>query len=483
MARITENGLEIDGIPEIRRKLNEAAEKNFEKYLNGLPLQTDDSSVLGRIFGIVSESLALQEELLQDVYARLDPNQVSDDTLDDFLYLSGDYRTDSAPSIGLLHLYGNIGTSVNAGASAKSPTTGDIYVTNERVTFNNMLAYGVGIKLKPTPQSSEYSLTYSIEGTQSVNPPVVIVSYPEDDEKSLAVRFAQTINNQTSYIFAEVTKGNVVRVMCNYQSDVGSFDVSGDMSIVTSYKPVEATSRALTAVGQLSASVTQISGGATEGWLEVTNPFAILPSIPVEDDSSARYNWRLSKLGNSFGGYDRLRSAISQVKGVKFKNIQQNISSRSNGERINQGVSIVVQGGNGQELAQTIFETIGCGTATTGTESYVAVDSEGGGHTIRFSRPKSIPIKITMSLKALPNFPTNGKNMIKQAIVDYFNQLNVGEDILYSRLFDPINRIDGFSVRDLKIGKVGSNITVQDIVLKYNELAVIKESDIIIGGS
>lgn len=88
-----------------------------------------------------------------------------------------------------------------------------------------------------------------------------------------------------------------------------------------------------------------------------------------------------------------------------------------------------------------------------------------------------------MSLKALPNFPTNGKNMIKQAIVDYFNSLDVGEDILYSRLFEPINSIQGFSANNLRIGKVTGNLGVDDIVLKFNELATIRPEDILIGGS
>ena len=56
MARFTENGFEIDGISEIREKLRLKANTVFENILNGEDLSTDDSSVLGRIFGIVAES-------------------------------------------------------------------------------------------------------------------------------------------------------------------------------------------------------------------------------------------------------------------------------------------------------------------------------------------------------------------------------------------------------------------------------------------
>ena len=171
------------------------------------------------------------------------------------------------------------------------------------------------------------------------------------------------------------------------------------------------------------------------------------------------------------------------VDGVKFVNIQQNITSSSSGERVNQGVAIVVDGGDDQEIAQAIFNNIAVGTATNGLVESVASDILGVGHIVKFSRPVYVPIRVSMSLKALPNFPTNGKNIIKQSIVHWFNELQVGEDILYSRLFNPINRVDGFSVNNLKIGRVGGNFGVNDVTLKYNELATIKADDILIGGS
>ena len=59
---------------------------------------------------------------------------------------------------------------------------------------------------------------------------------------------------------------------------------------------------------------------------------------------------------------------------------------------------------------------------------------------------------------------------------------DVGEDILYSRLFDPINSTQGFSVNNLQIGRVGGNIGIQDITIKFNELATVSPENILIGG-
>ena len=48
---------------------------------------------------------------------------------------------------------------------------------------------------------------------------------------------------------------------------------------------------------------------------------------------------------------------------------------------------------------------------------------------------------------------------------------------------NPINTIQGFSANNLRIGKVSGNLGVDDIVLKFNELATIRPEDILIGGS
>ncbi len=88
-----------------------------------------------------------------------------------------------------------------------------------------------------------------------------------------------------------------------------------------------------------------------------------------------------------------------------------------------------------------------------------------------------------MSLITYPNFPINGNEKIRQAIVEWFNNLNVGEDIHYSRLYEPINSIQGFAVKNLKFGYKGGTLSLEDIIIRFNEIATLSAEDIIIGGS
>lgn len=483
MARFTENGLEIDGVAEVRQKLIDKANIEFASLMNGQTLSTDDSGVLGRIFGIVAEPIALQEEAIQDGFANLDPNQATDANLDDILALTGEERLDASPASAFLILFGEIGTTVSFGASVRSKKTGDIFNLDREVTFTPNDTNGVQFSINTLNVGETYSLNYSVEGNASTNPPISIIANATDTLSSFALRMVQTINAQTSNLYATLTNDNEVNVYIMDRTAIGDFSVSSNLTINSSYMPIEATSATYSAIAQDPNTLTSINSGATAGWISVTNPYQTISSELVESDEDARYRWRITKTSDSFGEYDSLYGALLQVKGVKNPSIQRNTTTTLSGDKINQGISVVLLGGNGQEIAQTIFNNIGIGTATNGEEEYFATDINGTPHSIKFSRPNYVPIQISMSLKALPNFPTNGKNAIKQAIVDYFNTLQTGEDILYSRLFNPINSVDGFSVNNLKIGKNNTGLGVDDIVIKYNELATITPDDILIGGS
>ncbi len=484
MARFTENGLEIDGVAEVREKFNNRAVEVFSGLTGGQTLSTDDSGVLGRIFGIVAETVALQEEAIQDGFSNLDPNQAEGSNLDDILALTGEERLDASPASATLIVFGNIGTTIAAGASAKSRTTGDVFNLNNAITFSATSSNGVEININSVVSGAFYNMNYAVDGKPSTNPPISIVASQGETIAELALRFVQTINAQTSDLTATITNDNKINVYITNRMDVGDFTVSDNMTIESSYMVVDSVSATYSAISQDPNTITSINGGATTGWISVFNPYQSVENSLVESDNDARYRWRLTKTSDSFGEYDSLYGALLQVKGVRNPNIQRNTTTSAvNSNVINSGISVVLLGGDNQEIAQTIFNNIGVGTVTNGDLEYLATDINGGLHPIKFSRPNYVPIRISMSLKALPNFPTNGKNAIKQAIVDYFNSLNTGEDILYSRLFNPINKIDGFSVNNLKIAKDNGELGVEDLVIKYNELATIRPEDILIGGS
>ena len=76
-------------------------------------------------------------------------------------------------------------------------------------------------------------------------------------------------------------------------------------------------------------------------------------------------------------------------------------------------------------------------------------------------------------------FPTDGLLRIQNALIDYVSNLNVGEDVVWSKLFTPINTVNGQSVNSLLIGKLGETLGTQSIVIEHNQLASLSFENIL----
>ena len=73
--------------------------------------------------------------------------------------------------------------------------------------------------------------------------------------------------------------------------------------------------------------------------------------------------------------------------------------------------------------------------------------------------------------------------MIKQALVEYFNTLQVGESVQLSRLYTPINSVAGFSINNLTIGTDIDDLESDNIFMSYNQQPSLSADNILIGGT
>ena len=468
---------------EVRTELAESAQIAFADKLGDTTLRVDDSSVLGRLFGMIALPIVQNAEVIPLILQSLDINQAEGQQLDNLLWnIHRIKRNGVGQANGLLMLYGTIGTTVSQGSEVGNYITGDSYATDDDVTFSHVSANGVDIEISSI--DGVFQLAYTIDGKLSQSPNIIVQKGVTDTTiQQIAERLVDAINSQSSYLTATRNNDNSVKVIIKDRNNVGNFIVTGNMTVVRSYMPVYATSTTYSSKESLANQVTLIRS-STLGWLGVTNPYYIFPSTPIESDEDYRYRAKLNLHGNPLGKYNAILFALKSVKGVTYENVQANTSSKETGGGIiNNGLAITVQGGNEDEIAVAIFNSVSDGIATSGDIVKEVKDINGFGHEVRFSRPKSKPLQISMSLVTYADYPSNGNALIKQAIVDWFNKLNVGEDIHYSRLYEPINSIRGFAVRNLKFGYKGGTLGVDDIIIRHNELATINAEDISIGGN
>ena len=113
----------------------------------------------------------------------------------------------------------------------------------------------------------------------------------------------------------------------------------------------------------------------------------------------------------------------------------------------------------------------------------------GDTQTIDFYRPVEKPIYIAISITVTDSvaYPEDAETQIKRAIVNYaqYDQSGVagfppGADVLISRLYTPINSVQGFKVNSIEIGTSSGSLSENDIAIAWNEIAKFDEDNITI---
>lgn len=472
MARLTDNGLEWDKFGTSYSKLQDIAKERFASLLEaGDELSTDESSILGRILGIVADIDSSQEELIFQMYSSFDPEQAEGVYLDKLVYLfAGLKRKQPTPAIAGLMLRGSLGVTVPEGSNVSNTKTGDVFATDNSVTFDRVNANGVVIDVGAITTGVSVSLSYSEIDSLNQYPPITIVAGEADTSITIARTLVQTINSTSSVISAFLDKDNAVHVKFINFNIVGNFSVTGNLDIIQSYQPVTATSRTFSAVKQSTNDLNVIQSPVL-GWFEVYNPFDSIASTELESDTELRNRYKFSKSFIQTGNRESMYAALYSLQGVRYVNVQENIQDIPFEGRSAHGIVVTVLGGDDQEIAKTI-DKYRAFAYTDGTIEVGLFDINGTPYSVRFNRPEIVPIKVKLSLTTDTNvFPTDGMLRVQNALIDYASNLNVGEDVVWSKLFTPINSVNGQSVNELLIGKVGESLGTANIVIEHNQLA------------
>jgi len=115
----------------------------------------------------------------------------------------------------------------------------------------------------------------------------------------------------------------------------------------------------------------------------------------------------------------------------------------------------VVQGATGQyqAVANRIFEVKPAGIQAFGAINETVTDSQGITHNIGFSEPIDIYSWVTVNITKYSeeDFPNDGVDLIKQAIVDYGSTLGLNNDLLYQRFIGHVFTVPGIATVQIKL--------------------------------
>jgi len=230
------------------------------------------------------------------------------------------------------------------------------------------------------------------------------------------------------------------------------------------------------AVAAVAGSVSKINT-PTRGWLSVTNASAATVGSAAETDSELRIRQRQSVALPSLTPFAALDGAIANVTGVTRHKLYENDTGSQDANGLPaHSVAAIVDGGDVNAIAQVIQSKKGQGVATFGSTSVTVPDAWQNPHTISFSRSSPVPVFVAITLKVFQGYTTQVGNDIKKAIADYVNSLDIGDDLLLSRVYSPANLgvVSGgesryYDINSLQIGRSAATVAPANIVTAFNE--------------
>lgn len=254
-------------------------------------------------------------------------------------------------------------------------------------------------------------------------------------------------------------------------------------------------------VAQDEGEITVLAGTLTKiidviaGWETINNPTDGITGTPTETDTQFRNRYLDSVKTNSISQIGSIKANLLEIEDVQDAIVVQNdeddpvvIDNVSiNGHTI----ACVLFGGSDQDIIDAIGIKKPVVVPTQGNISGFYTDSSYYTNlAINFYRASQVDIEIELNITTNSNFPSDGINQIKQNIVDYFNGTfevspgyqtggyGIADDVIYSRLYTPINQVIGHEVNSYLLGRLGDTLVAADTIIDLTEIATIDSTNI-----
>jgi uncharacterized phage protein gp47/JayE len=245
------------------------------------------------------------------------------------------------------------------------------------------------------------------------------------------------------------------------------------------------------AVGNLTTIVTPFPG-----LYSVTNTGPVILGSDEESDEDLRFRQQRSTAATGVAAIDTIYSAVAGVAGVTFARAYQNTTNVEDLRGLPaKSIAVVAVGGNDDEIGLALFNHVPAGAATYGSTTTTQVGIDGQPYTIEFSRPTPVDIyiDIDISITSAAFWPTDGVDLVKQAIVNYAANgaaaLNIlsgfdrngyapGDSVYASELYTAVNSVQGNPrINTLFVG-TAPNPTDSEVIIEWDEAPVISLANI-----
>lgn len=246
---------------------------------------------------------------------------------------------------------------------------------------------------------------------------------------------------------------------------------------------VTATAQALGAIVAVAGSVTRIVT-PTFGWQSVTNLAAATPGSPVESDAALRLRQTDSVANPARTVLESTTGQLKGLDGVIAVQPYENDTGVTDANGLpHNTISMVVEGGDAQQIAEAIARKKTPGTGTYGTTSSIVVDSNGVPNTIRFFRPTVTGIKMELRIQAQAGYSSATGDQLKAALAGYGSTRGIGGTVFnweeYAIVRDATPS-PSFKVLSITQGLLAGALSAADLVPAFNQRYTCATADVVI---
>lgn len=478
MAGVTNTGFEIKRFPDVLSDDRARAVELFQDLvLPGDIVDTSDSSALGRLIALAAPSEADLWEAAQEVYSAFDPNSATGVALDNLVAYAGLTRKEQTFTTSSILVAGDTNTLIPVGQTVSSSFTGEQFTTVGAISLSPSSASGITVSVVTLANSTVYSISYS--NTTSTN----TITFTSDASATVAeVRtgLQSVIAGAHPTLTASVV-GTTLVIDRNDIFQTVNFTTSANLGI-TKVRTVGEVIAVEAGPSSQPASTIDTILTPMLGWDSVINPIAATSGEDRETDEQLRLRFRNGKFDRATNTIDAIYSALINLDGVTEVTIYENDTSLPDANGV-PGHSFlpIVSGGLSTAIANAIWENKPIGILSYGNTTVSISDTQGFPHAISFSRPSPVVIYISMDITTDVNFPANGQDLIRSALIDYFAaNFGTGDDVIYSRLYTAINSVPGHQVNSLTVGTAPSPVGTGNVNIPFDSIASLNSLNIII---
>jgi uncharacterized phage protein gp47/JayE len=141
----------------------------------------------------------------------------------------------------------------------------------------------------------------------------------------------------------------------------------------------------------------------------------------------------------------------------------------------------VVQGGSNVDIGAIVWKNTPQGINSFGTSSVIVTDVQGNGQTVYFSRPLEIPIYFIINITSDASFPIGGETLMRDNIISFgASTFKIGDDVITSRFFTPVNEIAGVVDVEILISTTPTPTLSTNIPISIAQLSTYSAVNIIV---